>query len=400
MTGNDTLKTHMPGKKLLVADDSLTIQKVIRLSLSNEGYDIHSASDGNHALQQIATFRPDIVLIDVSLPGKSAFEVKREINGTDDSDEIKFVLMSTESEHVDETQFEEVSFHGRLTKPFDPAQLRQILIDAIHFPASQQKSKIFDLPPFPIVPDGSDHHSETMPELDSELELREDIPLKSHHDSLEDSFADFEIREAVADPLITPIEPSEIPPLPSLNIESVSELWEVNNGPEPQISLQTQGPESDIRQLAEITLTPKSSDEFEWNIHENLPSFDFAGTEPALPVQKFVPPPPTEPRLPVQRFEPAPAPAAPVIPPPFKTVAIDPMSSEHPAAAEAFPQKKEEMPQPQVNSFKPEELEKIIQEQVRASLEKMAKSLLPSIAERIIKEEIHRLLTDTEAHPS
>src|SRR3954467_12761408 len=121
----------MPGKKLLVADDSLTIQKVIRLALSNEGYEIQAVSDGNDALQQISLFRPDVVLIDVSLPGKTAFEVKREINQLDDLEEVRFVLMSSAFEKVDEVQATEVNFHGQLTKPFDPAHLRQILIEVL-----------------------------------------------------------------------------------------------------------------------------------------------------------------------------------------------------------------------------------------------------------------------------
>lgn len=60
----------MAAKKLLVADDSLTIQKVIRLALSNEGYEIQAVADGNDALNQILLFQPDVVLIDVSLPEK------------------------------------------------------------------------------------------------------------------------------------------------------------------------------------------------------------------------------------------------------------------------------------------------------------------------------------------
>src|SRR4051794_24785060 len=121
----------MPGKKLLVADDSLTIQKVIRLALSNEGHDIQAVSDGNDAIQQISLFRPDVVLIDVSLPGKTAFEVKRSINEHVDLEEVRFVLMSSAFEKVDEVQVEEVKFHGRLTKPFDPAHLRQVLTDVL-----------------------------------------------------------------------------------------------------------------------------------------------------------------------------------------------------------------------------------------------------------------------------
>ncbi len=121
----------MPGRKLLVADDSLTIQKVIRLALSNEGYEIQAVSDGSDAVQQISLFRPDVVLVDVSLPGKSAFELKREINQLSDLHDTRFVLMSSAFETVDESQAAEVRFHGRLTKPFDPAHLRQVLNDVM-----------------------------------------------------------------------------------------------------------------------------------------------------------------------------------------------------------------------------------------------------------------------------
>src|SRR5947209_14139524 len=129
----------MAGKKILVADDSLTIQKVIRLALSNEGYDIQAVSDGNDAVQQISLFRPAIVLIDVSLPGKSAFEVKREVNTLEDLQEVRFVLMSSAFEKVDEPQASEVKFHGRLTKPFDPAHLRQVLTEVVAQVAAKRK---------------------------------------------------------------------------------------------------------------------------------------------------------------------------------------------------------------------------------------------------------------------
>ncbi|MBL7716898.1 MAG: response regulator [Bdellovibrionales bacterium] len=121
-------------RKLLVADDSLTIQKVIRLALSNspgEGYEIQTVSDGNDAIQQILLFRPHLVLIDVSLPGKNAFEVKAAINEHADLSEVRFVLMSSAFEKYDESQADSVGFHGKLTKPFDPAHLRSVLDQAI-----------------------------------------------------------------------------------------------------------------------------------------------------------------------------------------------------------------------------------------------------------------------------
>src|SRR4051794_12777565 len=121
----------MAAKKILVADDSLTIQKVIRLALSNEGYEIQAVSDGNDALEQISVWQPDVVLIDVSLPNRSAFELKRAANEHSDLSHVKFVLMSSAFESVDEVQAAEVGFSGRLTKPFDPAHLRQIIMQAL-----------------------------------------------------------------------------------------------------------------------------------------------------------------------------------------------------------------------------------------------------------------------------
>ncbi len=342
----------MAGKKLLVADDSLTIQKVIRLALTNEGYDIHAVSDGNHALQQIALFRPDVVLIDVSLPGKSAFEVKREINQTGDGDEFKFILMSSAFERIDEAQIEEVSFHARLTKPFDPAQLRQTLSDVINWTPS-------NLPPLP-----------------------------SGYETPTDSFADFEIREPSSDPLMAPIEPDELPPLPSVSIESVSQLWEMDGAADLELPPLPQSSDSDIRHLAEITLAPQSGQELEWNIHEALPSFDFSPEEEESPIT----------------------------PPPFQPGNIEMKNSDMPPPAGESTheikvgEKSQGMNTPQAaNQFQfhgiaAEDLEKMIQQQVQAALEKItekiAKNLISSIAEKIIKEEIHRLLTEPEAHPS
>lgn len=117
----------MAGTRLLVADDSLTIQKVIRLALSQDEYEIQTVSDGQDAIQQISLFKPSVVLIDITLPGKNAFEVKSLINEQMDSNAARFVLLSSAFEQIDEARVQEVGFHGRLTKPFDPAQLRTTL---------------------------------------------------------------------------------------------------------------------------------------------------------------------------------------------------------------------------------------------------------------------------------
>ncbi|MGE0616739.1 MAG: response regulator [Bacteriovoracia bacterium] len=121
----------MAANKLLVADDSLTIQKVIRLALSSEGYEIEAVSNGKEALEQIPLFRPDVVLIDSSLPDKNAFEIRREFKDNPDFSHIRFIVMASAYEQLDEAQVNALQFHGRLIKPFDPGHLRKILSDVL-----------------------------------------------------------------------------------------------------------------------------------------------------------------------------------------------------------------------------------------------------------------------------
>jgi CheY-like chemotaxis protein len=118
----------MAGKKILVADDSLTIQKVIRLALSGDGYEIQTVSDGKEALEQASLFRPDICIIDVSLPKYDAYQVREHFIMKPDLKNIPVILMSSAFEKVDETRAQKLGFAGHLIKPFDPSHLRSTLL--------------------------------------------------------------------------------------------------------------------------------------------------------------------------------------------------------------------------------------------------------------------------------
>jgi len=115
-------------KKILVADDSLTIQKVIRLALSGDGYEIQTVSDGKEALEQASLFRPDIFIIDVSLPIYDAYQVREQLIKKPDLKNIPVILMSSAFEKVDETRSKQLGFAGHLIKPFDPSHLRSTLL--------------------------------------------------------------------------------------------------------------------------------------------------------------------------------------------------------------------------------------------------------------------------------
>ncbi len=118
----------MNAKKILVADDSLTIQKVIRLALSGDGYEIQTVSDGKEALEQASLFRPDIFIIDVSLPVFDAYQVREQLLNKPDLKNIPVILMSSAFEKVDEARSKSLGFSGHLIKPFDPSHLRSTLL--------------------------------------------------------------------------------------------------------------------------------------------------------------------------------------------------------------------------------------------------------------------------------
>ena len=62
-------------KKLLLADDSITIQKVIGITFANEDYDLTVVDNGDAALDKALRSRPDIILADVFMPGKNGYEL-------------------------------------------------------------------------------------------------------------------------------------------------------------------------------------------------------------------------------------------------------------------------------------------------------------------------------------
>jgi CheY-like chemotaxis protein len=122
----------MAGKKILVADDSLTIQKVIRLALSGDGYEIQTVSNGREAIEQASLFRPDICIVDVSLPGYDAYQVREKFLQKPDLKNIPIIMMSSAFEKVDESKMNQLGFMGHLVKPFDPSHLRSTLLSVIH----------------------------------------------------------------------------------------------------------------------------------------------------------------------------------------------------------------------------------------------------------------------------
>src|SRR5438445_4484955 len=106
--------------KLLLADDSVTIQRVIELTFADEDVQVIAVSDGDQAIAQLDANPPDIVLADVGMPGKDGYEVAAYVKKSPRLNHIPVVLLTGAFEPVDQARATSVGCDGVLAKPFEP----------------------------------------------------------------------------------------------------------------------------------------------------------------------------------------------------------------------------------------------------------------------------------------
>ena len=107
-------------RKLLLADDSVTIQRVIELTFADEDIQVVAVGDGQQAIARIDTERPDVVLADVGMPGRDGYEVAAHIKENPQTAHIPVLLLTGAFEPIDEARARAVGCDGVLVKPFEP----------------------------------------------------------------------------------------------------------------------------------------------------------------------------------------------------------------------------------------------------------------------------------------
>src|ERR1043165_5963992 len=111
------------GRKILLADDSITIQKVVNLTFSDEGIDVVTVGNGELALRKLNDVRPDIVLADIYMPGKNGYEVCEYIKTNSQFSQIPVLLLVGAFEPFDQAEALRVKADGHLTKAFESRAL-------------------------------------------------------------------------------------------------------------------------------------------------------------------------------------------------------------------------------------------------------------------------------------
>jgi CheY-like chemotaxis protein len=204
---------------LLLADDSVTIQRVIELTFAEEDIQVTAVSDGEQAIQRLQAAPPDIVLADIGMPGRNGYEVAQFIKQSPSLAHIPVVLLTGAFEPVDHARASEAGCDGVLAKPFEPqlviGRVKDLL--ARRRPAAAAAAEVSTAPPAaPSIENWVPPPVSATAPSASSPEPTTPIALDSYFDRLDAAFSNLSAAPAPAPappppaPAAAPVVPDEI----------------------------------------------------------------------------------------------------------------------------------------------------------------------------------------------
>jgi two-component system alkaline phosphatase synthesis response regulator PhoP len=109
-----------PVKKILIADDEPDILEIIQYNLQKEGYEVVAVKNGNEAIDQAKKFQPDLIILDIMMPGKNGIEVCNLLRMQPAYNETLIVFLTALSDEGTEVKGLETGADDYLTKPISP----------------------------------------------------------------------------------------------------------------------------------------------------------------------------------------------------------------------------------------------------------------------------------------
>jgi two-component system response regulator MprA len=115
--------SQAPQQRILVVDDERNIVEFIRLGLRYEGFQVESAATGQEALARIARVKPDLLILDIMLPGMDGLEVCRRLRSQPDTEDLPILMLTARDDVRDRVTGLETGADDYLTKPFSFEEL-------------------------------------------------------------------------------------------------------------------------------------------------------------------------------------------------------------------------------------------------------------------------------------
>lgn len=355
--------------RVLLADESSTIKKVMQLALSDFAVEVKAVPVGLDVLSVTKTFKPDIVFADVLLTKRSGYEVCADLKNDAETAHIPVVLMWSGFMEIDETKASECKADRRLEKPFDADHLRSIVNDLVQKTTSNPVSNFLT---FPSMPD-----FEEAP-VDEAIHQEASQEIYAVPEAQDEAFLDIpEISDADANPL--EVSDEEFSAVPLTNPKMAEEHDEGGWAHQDLTKFKINIPETETGDFASKFVIPQDDELSSAHIEMDgdFEEISFAKPGAAKKAAK-----PTAESF-VSKVEKS-----------VKDQMMETLQKAAPKRAEA-PQAAAQNAQSKMD-LNSNMMEKVIREEAREVIESICWKILPEIAERIVREEINKILKDTE----
>ena len=159
-------------KKILVADNSITIQKIVAMAFENEDAVVEGVSKGKDALDRMETFKPDIVLADVDMQDLTGFDLSQKIKNDPKFNAVKVLLLASDFEDFNKNLFDSSGADDHISKPFKSEDIIKKVVDLLSEKSPNSINKTINLTPVDL--DESVEPTETTIELSAENMVEEE----------------------------------------------------------------------------------------------------------------------------------------------------------------------------------------------------------------------------------
>ena len=118
--------------RVMVVDDEEDLREMLNLMLRKEGFETDTARDGSEFLQKIDSFQPDLITLDVMMPGLTTKEILEKLKEKEANPKIILLTVIRFSEEEKQKLYQMGNVVGYIAKPFDVKELMEIIHDYIH----------------------------------------------------------------------------------------------------------------------------------------------------------------------------------------------------------------------------------------------------------------------------
>jgi DNA-binding response OmpR family regulator len=120
------------GKHVLLVEDEVNILEAIRFLLNREGWRVDTHSNGTDAAEVVRSLKPDLVVLDVMLPGKSGFDILAELRAHQDTADLPVLMLTARGQSRDREMAEKAGVSRFMTKPFSNTEVLTAVRDLVY----------------------------------------------------------------------------------------------------------------------------------------------------------------------------------------------------------------------------------------------------------------------------